>query len=159
MTRYRWYRGVGTLDPRSRWVPPQGPVGAPVAMGNSTKGSLYTNILQNLKSPRLPLISRFRTPKPSIDKVTIIDRLTLPHRWSWWVAWGTGGLRNPRPWRGRCRAGYSNTGGPPLPRKRAPLQKGRGFIRPPIYPMSPSICSLYGRASGRSPHKLLSSDE
>ena len=37
----------------------------------------------------------------------------------------TGGLTNPRPWRGRCRAGYSNTGGPPLPRKRAPLQKKR----------------------------------
>ena len=35
----------------------------------------------------------------------------------------TGGLTNPRPWRGRCRAGYSNTGGPPLPRKRAPLTK------------------------------------
>ena len=35
----------------------------------------------------------------------------------------TGGLTNPRPWCGRCRAGYSNTGGPPLPRKRAPLQK------------------------------------
>ena len=31
----------------------------------------------------------------------------------------TGGLTNPRPWCGRCRAGYSNTGGPPLPRKRA----------------------------------------
>ena len=25
--------------------------------------------------------------------------------------------------RGRCRAGYSNTGGPPLPRKRAPFPK------------------------------------
>ena len=24
---------------------------------------------------------------------------------------------------GRCRASYSNTGGPPLPRKRAPCQK------------------------------------
>ena len=35
----------------------------------------------------------------------------------------TGGLTNPRPWHGRCRAGFSNTGGPPLPRKRAPLQK------------------------------------
>ena len=35
----------------------------------------------------------------------------------------TGGLTNPRPWHGRCRAGYSNTSGPPLPRKRAPLQK------------------------------------
>ena len=34
-----------------------------------------------------------------------------------------GGLTNPRPWCGRCRAGYYNTGGPPLPRKRAPLQK------------------------------------
>ena len=29
----------------------------------------------------------------------------------------TGGLTNPRPWCGRCRAGYSNTGGPPLPRR------------------------------------------
>ena len=35
----------------------------------------------------------------------------------------TGGLTNPRPWRGICRAGYSNTGGPPLPRKRVPLTK------------------------------------
>ena len=35
----------------------------------------------------------------------------------------TGGLTNPHPWCGRCRAGFSNTGGPPLPRKRAPLQK------------------------------------
>ena len=35
----------------------------------------------------------------------------------------TGGLTNPCPWCGRCRAGYSNTGGPPLPRKRAPFQK------------------------------------
>ena len=34
-----------------------------------------------------------------------------------------GGLTNPRSWRGRCRAGCSNAGGPPLPRKRAPLQK------------------------------------
>ena len=34
-----------------------------------------------------------------------------------------GGLTNPCPWSGRCWAGYSNTGGPPLPRKRAPLQK------------------------------------
>ena len=41
----------------------------------------------------------------------------------------TGGLTNPRPWRGRCRAGYSNTGGPPLPRKRAPLQKNT-YIAP-----------------------------
>ena len=41
----------------------------------------------------------------------------------------TGGLTNPRPWRGRCRASYSNTGGPPLPRKRAPLQKKNIFLR------------------------------
>ena len=42
--RYRWYREVGTLDPRSRCVPPLGPVGLPVSMGNSTKGNLYTYI-------------------------------------------------------------------------------------------------------------------
>ena len=35
----------------------------------------------------------------------------------------TGGLTNPRIWRRRCRAGYSNTGGPPLPQKRAPFSK------------------------------------
>ena len=36
-----------------------------------------------------------------------------------------GGLMNPRPW--RCRAGLSDAGGPPLPRKRAPKkQKRRG---------------------------------
>ena len=35
----------------------------------------------------------------------------------------TGGLTNPRPWRGRCRASCSNTGVPPLPRKRVPYQK------------------------------------
>ena len=40
----------------------------------------------------------------------------------------TGGLTNPRPWRGRCRAGSCNTGGPPLPQKRAPLQKGNKTI-------------------------------
>ena len=38
------YRGVGTLDPRSRWVPPLGPVGTPDPMGISTKGDLYTYI-------------------------------------------------------------------------------------------------------------------
>ena len=51
----------------------------------------------------------------------------------------TGGLTNPRPWRGRCRAGYSNTGGPPLPRKRAPLKKK------PANPMvTPSPSSHFG---------------
>ena len=39
-----------------------------------------------------------------------------------------GGLTNPHPWRGRCRADYSNTGGPPLPRKRAPYKKGLIFF-------------------------------
>ena len=43
----------------------------------------------------------------------------------------TGGLTNPRPWRGSCRAGYSNTGGPPLPRKRAPFTKKRFSSLPP----------------------------
>ena len=37
----------------------------------------------------------------------------------------TGDLTNPRPWRRRCRAGYSSTGGPPLPRKRAPFKKNK----------------------------------
>ena len=41
----------------------------------------------------------------------------------------TGGLTNPRPWRRRCRAGYSNTGGPPLPRKREPLKKVLKILR------------------------------
>ena len=35
----------------------------------------------------------------------------------------TDGLKKTRPWRGRCRAGCSITGGPPLPRKMAPLVK------------------------------------
>ena len=34
-----------------------------------------------------------------------------------------GGLINLRPRRGQCRAGLSDTGGPPMPRKRAPRQK------------------------------------
>ena len=35
----------------------------------------------------------------------------------------TGGLTNPRPWRGRCRAGYSITGGPPLALKEGAFTK------------------------------------
>ena len=35
----------------------------------------------------------------------------------------TGGLTNPRPWRGRCRADYSNTGGPPLASKEGAFNK------------------------------------
>ena len=38
-----------------------------------------------------------------------------------------GGLTNPRPWRGRRQAGFSNTGGPSLPRKRAPFQEKGSF--------------------------------
>ena len=34
-----------------------------------------------------------------------------------------GGLINPHPGRGQYRAGFSNTGGSPKPRKRAPCQK------------------------------------
>ena len=34
-----------------------------------------------------------------------------------------GGLINPRPGRGQYRAGFSNTGGSPKPRKTAPCQK------------------------------------
>ena len=47
--------------------------------------------------------------------------ITTDWLYIWSVA--TGGLTNPRPWRGRCRAGYSDTGGPALPRKRAPYKK------------------------------------
>ena len=39
----------------------------------------------------------------------------------------TGGVTNPRPWRGRCRSGSSNTGGPPLPQRRAPFTKKTFF--------------------------------
>ena len=39
------------------------------------------------------------------------------------VAGHTGGLINPRPWQRRCPSGYSNTGGPPLPRKRVSLRR------------------------------------
>ena len=40
----------------------------------------------------------------------------------------TGCLINPRPWRGRCRAGSSNTGGPPLPRKRVPFTEKANIV-------------------------------
>ena len=39
-----------------------------------------------------------------------------------------GGLINPRSGRGKYRAGFSNTGGSPEPRKRAPCQKKRFSI-------------------------------
>ena len=38
-----------------------------------------------------------------------------------------GGLIYPRPWSGQYRAGFSNTGGSPKPRKRAPCQKNVVF--------------------------------
>ena len=41
----------------------------------------------------------------------------------------TGGVIYPRPWRRRCRASYSNTGGPPLPRKRGALSKKAKKLR------------------------------
>ena len=44
--RCRWYRGVGILDPRARWVSLLGPVGTPNPIGISAKGNLYTYILQ-----------------------------------------------------------------------------------------------------------------
>ena len=40
-----------------------------------------------------------------------------------------GGLINPRPGRGQYRAGFSNTGGSPKPRKRAPCQKKGDKLR------------------------------
>ena len=56
---------------------------------------------------------------------------------------------------------FRGLGDPPVFEKPARYcpRPGRGFIRPPICPMSPSICSPYGGASGRSPLKLLPSDE
>ena len=42
-------RGVETLDPQSRWVPPLGAVGSPDSMGNSIKGDLYTYVHTYLK--------------------------------------------------------------------------------------------------------------
>ena len=45
----------------------------------------------------------------------------------------TGGLINPRPGRGQYRAGFSNTGGSPKPRKRAPCQKKSARFDKPSY--------------------------
>ena len=54
---------------------------------------------------------------------------------------------------------FQGLGDPPVFEKPAWywLRQGLGFIRPPLCPMSPTICSPYGGASGRSPHKLLRS--
>ena len=44
VTRCRWCRGVGILDPQFQWVPPLGPVGTLDPMGISTKGNLYAYV-------------------------------------------------------------------------------------------------------------------
>ena len=51
VTRYQWYRGVGILDPRSRWVPPLGPVGTPFPWASprwATSIHTYLRILRSL---------------------------------------------------------------------------------------------------------------
>ena len=66
--------------------------------------------------------------KPMISKQEFLHKslFRLP---SWSLLEGMqqdpkmGGLINPRPWRGQYRTGFSNTGGSPKPRKRAPCQK------------------------------------
>ena len=59
----------------------------------------------------------------------------------------TGGLTNPRPWRGRCRAGYSYTGGPPLPQKRAPYQKKVAVWKMSIIAWLQTFACKYGNNS------------
>ena len=55
VTQCRWYRWVGILDPRSRWIPPLGQVGTPDPMGISTKSNLYTYIHSTVcQQTRLP---------------------------------------------------------------------------------------------------------
>ena len=83
-------------------------------------------------------------------EVTYQMLLRRVNRWS--VTWGifflTGAL-------------FRGLGGPPVfekPARHCP-RLGRGFIRPPVCPLSPSICSPYGGAFEEPPHKLLSSDE
>ena len=59
--RYRWFRGVGILDPRAWWVPPLGPVGMPNPMRIFTKGDLYTCI-HTTRSLLNPIILGRRNP-------------------------------------------------------------------------------------------------
>ena len=84
----------------------------------------------------------------------------------------TGGLINRRLWRGRCRAGYSNTGGPPLPRKRGALSKKcrqnlvclgiffsillthEGSHREAYRDFQPNLTSSAGGAKGCSDHRF-----
>ena len=51
----------------------------------------------------------------------------------------TGGLINPCPGRGQCRAGFSNTGGPPQPRKRAPYNKKKDLLSVLFCPCASSL--------------------
>ena len=61
-----------------------------------------------------------------------------------------GGLsKKNRPWRGRCRAGYSNTGGPPLPGKRAPCQKN--MCCGPTFFLELALCLMFVHGLGWSP--------
>ena len=60
VTRCHWYRDVGILEPRARWVPPLGPVGPPLSMGNSTKGDLYTYI--HTMQPMTSEVSTLHSP-------------------------------------------------------------------------------------------------
>ena len=53
----------------------------------------------------------------------------------------TAGLTNPRPWRGRCRAGCSNTGGPPLPSKEGAINK-KTLFNIPSGLLLPRVASL-----------------
>ena len=58
----------------------------------------------------------------------------------------TGGLINPRPGRGEYRAGFSNTGGSPKPRKRVPCQKG--WLLKPLWCNNRYAVILFSRKKG-----------
>ena len=59
VTGYPWYRGVGILDPRARWVPPLGPVGTPdtylhKSSNKTYKGAAYLDLMvTNIESSTL----------------------------------------------------------------------------------------------------------
>ena len=56
-----------------------------------------------------------------------------------------GGLINPRPGRIQYRAGLSNTGGSPGPRKRAPCQKKTLLTMQIVFYMSVKIIAPYNK--------------
>ena len=77
---------------------------------------------QNIKTETLNLLNTTTVWMPSAYEIT----LQPPHcrRGSWGGGVGqTVGLTNPLPRSGRCQAGFSNTGGPPLPRKMGTFKK------------------------------------